>query len=38
MLAYLLFATVMVHLAASLFHGLGRRDGVVESMASWWRK
>jgi cytochrome b561 len=34
-LAYLLFLTVVVHLAAALFHGLIRRDGVFESMASW---
>ena len=34
-LAYLLFLTVVVHLAAALFHGLIRRDGVLESMASW---
>lgn len=34
LLAYLLFATVLVHLAAALFHGLIRRDGVLESMAS----
>jgi cytochrome b561 len=33
-LAYLLFATVLAHLAAALFHGLIRRDGVLESMAS----
>ncbi|GJD51713.1 Cytochrome b561 [Methylobacterium crusticola] len=33
-LAYLLFATVVVHLGAALFHGLIRRDGVLESMAS----
>ena len=32
--AYLLFATVLVHLAAALFHGLVRRDGVLESMAT----
>ncbi len=31
--AYLLFATVLVHLGAALFHGLVRRDGVFESMA-----
>lgn len=31
-LAYLLFATVLLHLAAGLFHGLIRRDGVLESM------
>jgi cytochrome b561 len=36
-LAYVLFATVMMHLAAALFHGLIRRDGVFESMASWRR-
>ncbi len=34
-LAYLLFLTVVVHLMAALFHGLIRRDGVLESMASW---
>lgn len=32
-LAYLLFLTVLVHLAAALFHGLIRRDGVLQSMA-----
>lgn len=31
-LAYLLFAMVLVHLAAALFHGLIRRDGVLRSM------
>ena len=31
-LAYLLFATVLVHLAAALVHGLVRRDGVLRSM------
>jgi len=31
-LAYLLFATVLLHLAAALFHGWIRRDGVLESM------
>jgi cytochrome b561 len=34
-LAYLLFATFLVHFAAALFHGLIRRDGVLDSMASW---
>jgi cytochrome b561 len=34
-LAYLLFATFLVHLAAALFHAWIRRDGVFESMASW---
>ncbi|WP_118181534.1 cytochrome b [Paraburkholderia phosphatilytica] len=29
----LLFATVLLHLAAALFHGLIRRDGVLSSMA-----
>jgi cytochrome b561 len=36
-LAYLLLATFLAHLAASLFHGLIRRDGVLTSMASWAR-
>ena len=31
-LAYLLFLTVLLHLAAALFHGLIRRDGVLQSM------
>jgi cytochrome b561 len=34
-LAFLLFATVLVHLGAALYHGLIRRDGVFGSMASW---
>ena len=33
-LALLLFATVLLHLAAALFHALARRDGVFSSMAS----
>ena len=33
-LALLLFATFLLHLAAALFHGLVRRDGVLASMAS----
>jgi cytochrome b561 len=33
-LAYLLFATFLAHLGGALFHGLIRRDGVFESMAS----
>jgi len=32
-LAFVLFATVLMHLAAALFHALVRRDGVFESMA-----
>jgi cytochrome b561 len=32
-LAVLLYATVLLHLAAALFHGLIRRDGVLASMA-----
>lgn len=32
-LAYLLFATILAHLAAALLHGLVRRDGVLTSMA-----
>ncbi|MGE8690607.1 MAG: cytochrome b [Achromobacter sp.] len=31
-LAFLLFATVLLHLAAALFHGWIRRDGVLQSM------
>ncbi|MDB5406689.1 MAG: cybB [Rhodospirillales bacterium] len=34
-LALLLFATILAHLGAALFHALIRRDGVWESMASW---
>lgn len=33
-LAYLLFLTVLVHLAAALYHGWIRRDGVLQSMTS----
>jgi cytochrome b561 len=32
-LAFLFFALILLHLAAALFHGLVRRDGVFESMA-----
>jgi cytochrome b561 len=32
-LALALFAVVLLHLAAALFHGLIRRDGVFSSMA-----
>ena len=31
-LAYVLFLTVLVHLAAALFHGWVRRDEVLDSM------
>ena len=34
-LAFLLFATFLLHLAAALFHALVRRDGVFASMAPW---
>jgi cytochrome b561 len=34
-LAYLFFATIVVHFGAALLHALIRRDGVFESMASW---
>lgn len=34
-LAYLFFATFLLHLAAALFHGLIRRDGVLASMTFW---
>jgi cytochrome b561 len=33
-LAYLLFLTVLAHFGAALFHGLVRRDGVLQSMAT----
>ncbi len=33
-LAFLLFATVLLHLAAALFHGLIRRDRVLSSMTT----
>jgi cytochrome b561 len=33
-LAYLFFATIVLHFAAALMHGLIRRDGVLESMTS----
>ncbi|GGF84185.1 cytochrome b [Azorhizobium oxalatiphilum] len=32
-LAFAFFATVLLHVAAALFHGLIRRDGVFESMS-----
>lgn len=32
--AYLLFATILLHLAAALFHALIRRDGVLSSMTT----
>jgi cytochrome b561 len=34
-LALLFFFVIVVHLAAALFHGLIRRDGVFEAMAPW---
>ena len=34
-LAYLFFATVLLHLSAALFHALIRKDGVFASMAPW---
>jgi len=34
-LAYLFFLTVLLHFGAALFHGLVRRDGVFDSMASF---
>jgi len=33
-LAYLLFALIVLHLAAGLYHGLIRRDGVLASMTA----
>lgn len=38
MLGLLLFAVVLLHLAAALFHAWVRRDGVFESMAQLRRK
>jgi cytochrome b561 len=34
-LAYLFFATILLHLGAALFHALIRRDGVFRSMAGF---
>jgi|SRR5215469_13308930 len=34
-LALLLFLTFLLHLAAALYHGLIRRDGVLSSMTGW---
>jgi cytochrome b561 len=38
-LAFLLFGIILLHVAAALFHGLVRRDGVFSAMAPWrpWR-
>ena len=36
--AYLLFGVFLAHLGAALLHGMIRRDGVFESMASWGRR
>jgi cytochrome b561 len=33
--ALLLFLTFLVHMAAALYHGLIRRDGVLSSMTGW---
>ncbi len=38
LLAYALFATVLGHLAAALYHGLVKRDGVLASMLGWERR
>jgi cytochrome b561 len=32
-LAYMFFATILLHVAAALFHGLIRRDGIFRAMA-----
>jgi cytochrome b561 len=37
-LAYALFATILVHFGAALLHGLIYRDGVLSSMAPWRRR
>ena len=36
-LAFLLFATFLIHLSAALIHALIFRDGVFQSMTSWRR-
>jgi cytochrome b561 len=36
LLAYMFFATILLHIAAALFHVLIRRDGVFQSMT--WRR
>jgi cytochrome b561 len=36
-LAFLFFTTILLHLAAALFHGLVRQDGVFSSMVPWQR-
>jgi cytochrome b561 len=36
--AFLLFGVFLAHMGAALLHGLIRRDGVFESMASWGRR
>jgi cytochrome b561 len=36
-LAYLFFLTFLAHFGTALLHGLVRRDGVFESMASFGR-
>jgi len=35
LLAFLLFLTILAHLAAALFHAWIRRDGVFRSMVPW---
>jgi cytochrome b561 len=37
-LALLFFAVVLLHLAAALFHGLIRRDGVLQTMLPAWTR
>jgi cytochrome b561 len=38
-LAFAFFALVLMHLAAALFHGIVRRDGVFQTMAPWgWQR
>jgi cytochrome b561 len=35
LVAYLLFATILAHVSAALFHAWVRRDGVFRSMSPW---
>ena len=37
-LAFLLFATILLHVGAALFHALIRQDGVFPSMAGLWAR
>jgi cytochrome b561 len=38
LLAFLFFATTLLHVGAALFHALIRQDGVFSSMAGRWSR